>query len=308
MTGPDALDAPNDATTVGDPRALLIVNADDYGLTEGVAEGILDAHRHGVVTSTSVLALSPAFATTVRWLSDVPTLGTGAHLAAVGEDPPLLSAREVPTLVDRRGRLWSSWRVFLPRAAAGRIDPGDLRREFAAQLDAVSSAGVEIDHLDTHQNLHLWPLVADVVLDLGEEREVKVVRVTRSVEKGPIGLMVQRLASRLESELDRRGWSYARASTGLDEAGHLALPDMVAALGRLAGTKAPTAELATHPGRPDDAARARYRWSYQWDEEYAALRSATVRAAVEELGFRLGRFSDLTAPEPIDGSTRGTGG
>ena len=34
----------------------LIVNADDWGLTRGVSEGILAAHRHGIVTSTTVLA------------------------------------------------------------------------------------------------------------------------------------------------------------------------------------------------------------------------------------------------------------
>jgi predicted glycoside hydrolase/deacetylase ChbG (UPF0249 family) len=40
---------------------LLIVNADDFGLTPGVSAGILDAHRHGIVTSTSVIAVAPAF-------------------------------------------------------------------------------------------------------------------------------------------------------------------------------------------------------------------------------------------------------
>jgi predicted glycoside hydrolase/deacetylase ChbG (UPF0249 family) len=287
--------APAGGTGAGDGRALLIVNADDYGLTEGVSRAILDAHRAGVVTSTSVLSLTPAFATTARWLADAPALGCGAHLAAVGEDPPLLSAREIPTLVDRQGRLWSSWRVFLPRAAAGRIDPDDLRREFAAQFDAIAAAGVVVDHLDTHQNLHLWPLVSEVVLELGDQRGVRVVRVTRSAERGPIGQTVRRLAARLERQLDGRGWRYAAASTGLDEAGHLDMGAMVAALGRLAATGARTAELATHPGAPGDPDRARYRWAYQWDEEYAALRSATVRTAIDELGFSLGTFADLTA-------------
>lgn len=283
------------ASSSDDGRPLLIVNADDYGLTEGVARAVLDAHHHGVVTSTSVLALTPAFSTTAAWLADAPELGCGAHLAAVGEDPPLLSAAEVPTLVDRRGRMWSSWRVFLPLAAAGRIDPADLRREFDAQFDAIVGSGIVVDHLDTHQNLHLWPLVADVVLALGEARGVKVVRVTRSGERGPVGRTVTHLAGRLEADLDRRGWAHARASTGLDEAGHLDLGDMVSALSRLAATGAPTAELATHPGTPGDPDRARYRWSYQWDDEYAALRSSTVRAAIDELGFRLGTFADLAA-------------
>jgi predicted glycoside hydrolase/deacetylase ChbG (UPF0249 family) len=276
-----------------DDTALLVVNADDYGLTEGVSRAILHAHREGVVTSTSVLALAPGFAPSAPWLADAPELGTGAHLAAVGEDPPLLSAREVPTLVDRRGRLWASWRTFLPRAAAGRIDPDDLRREFGAQLEAIVAAGVHVDHLDTHQNLHLWPMVADVVLDLGEAHDVRTVRVTRSSGRGPVGVAVRRLATRLEGELALRGWRWPETSTGLDEAGALDRGAMVSALGRLAATRARTAELATHPGGAADADRDRYRWSYRWEDEYAALCSATVRAAVDELGFRLGTFSDL---------------
>ena len=274
-------------------RALLVVNADDYGLTEGVSRAILDAHRDGIVTSTSVLALAPGFAPSVGWLQDAPGLGTGAHLAAVGEDPPLLSAREVPTLVDKKGRMWSSWRVFLPRAAAGRIDPDDLRREFGAQIEAIAGAGVTIDHLDTHQNIHLWPMVSDVVLELGEQHGVRTVRVTRSTAKSPVGITVKRLATRLEGQLRERGWVWPEASTGLDEAGCLELGAMVGALSRLAATGARSAELATHPGGADDPARERYRWSYQWEDELAALRSATVRAAVDELGFELGTFADL---------------
>ena len=189
--------------------------------------------------------------------------------------------------------MWSSWRVFLPRAAAGRIDPDDLRREFAAQIDAITSAGVAIDHLDTHQNIHLWPMVSDVVLGLGEQHGVRTVRVTRSTERGPVGQTVRRLAARLEGQLRARGWRWPEASTGLDEAGHLEMGAMVAALSRLAASGARSAELATHPGGPDDAERVRYRWSYQWEDEYAALRSSTVRTAVTELGFELGTFADL---------------
>ncbi|HET7722031.1 MAG TPA: ChbG/HpnK family deacetylase, partial [Acidimicrobiales bacterium] len=92
---------------------LLIVNADDYGLTEGISRGILHAHREGIVTSTSAMPLGPAYPKVAKWLPDEDVLGVGVHLAAVGEDPPLLSAREVPSLVDRNGRLPTNWRVFL---------------------------------------------------------------------------------------------------------------------------------------------------------------------------------------------------
>jgi predicted glycoside hydrolase/deacetylase ChbG (UPF0249 family) len=276
-------------------RPLLIVNADDYGLTPGVSRAILDAHRDGIVTSTSVLALAPGFEPTVSWLADAPTLGTGAHLAVVGEDPPLLSAREVPSLVDSRGRLNLSWRQFLPRAAAGRIDADDLRRELGAQIERIRAAGVTIDHLDTHQNLHLWPSVRQVVMDLGEQHDIRVVRVTRSTARSPVGVVVSRLARDLERRCDRSGWTYAAASTGLDEAGNLHQRAMIDALRRLYATGAATAELATHPGEADDPARARYEWDYRWGDELAALRSPEVRAEIEALGFRLGTFGDLRA-------------
>lgn len=282
-------------TAAGDQRPLLVVNADDYALTEGVSRAIVDAAADGVVTSTSVLALGPGFATTAAWLADT-NLGVGAHLAAVGEDPPLLSAAEIPTLVDRSGRLCASWRQFLPRAATGRIDPADLRAEFTAQLEAITRQGLTVDHLDTHQNLHLWPSVRDVVMRVGDAAGVRVVRVTRSTARSPVGVVVRRLARDLERRADAAGWRYPSASTGLDEAGGLDTAAMVVALEGLraaVGDTGGSAELATHPGVLTDAERQRYAWGYAWEQELAALRSAEVRDAVDRLGFRLGTFADL---------------
>jgi chitin disaccharide deacetylase len=279
----------------GAGKPLLIVNADDYGLTHGVSRAIIEAHHHGIVGSTSVLALGPSCAATLPWLRDAPRLGAGAHLAAVGEDPPLLSAREIPTLVDERGRLDLSWRQFLPRVATGRVDPEDLRREFGAQVQCLLDAGLVIDHLDTHQNIHLWPVVRRVLMELGELHGIRAVRITRSTEWGPVGVVVRNLARRLQHDCDHAGWAYPAATTGLDEAGGLDGPAMIHALFRLAATGAPTAELATHPGTADDPLRARYQWGYRWEDELAALCSPVVRAAVDEQGYRLGSYRDLAA-------------
>ena len=152
-------------TTAGDAplTRLLIVNADDYGLTEGISRGILHAHREGIVTSTSAMPLGPAYPKVAKWLADEDELGVGVHLAAVGEDPPLLSAREIPSLVGKRGHLCETYGEFLTRAVTGRINPEELRLEFTAQLETVLELGVPITHLDAHQHLQLWPSVCSVV-------------------------------------------------------------------------------------------------------------------------------------------------
>lgn len=284
------------------PDRLLIVNADDYGLTEGVSRAILRAAREGIVTSTSVLAVAPAFEATTPWLAD-SGIGVGAHLAAVGEDPPLLSAREVPTLVDRSGAFSRSWRQLLPKVAVRRVDPDDLRREFTAQMERIQGTGLAVTHVDTHQHVHLWPAIGAVVLDVAAAAGVRAVRIIRSAARSPVGLTVGRLGRRFERRAGAAGFRWPATATGLDEAGTLGGPRLVEAIDRLgsvvgasAGSAAgsvSSAELAAHPGEGGDPDLDRYRWGYQWGDELAALCSPEARAAVDRHGFRLGTYADL---------------
>ena len=280
---------------------LLIVNADDYGLTKGVSRAILQAHQQGIVTSTSVLAVAPGFKSTVPWLRDTEGIGVGAHLALVGEDPPLLTALEVPTLVDGQGRFAPSWRMFLARMAARQIDPDDLRLELGAQIERLRQTGLALTHVDTHQHLHLWPGVADVVLDLALDAGIPAVRVTRSSSLSPVGLLVRRLSAGLARRADQRGLRHAAAASGLDQAGKLDGDRMRRAIARLGTAGAATAELGTHPGQPGDADLERYAWGYRWADELEALTAPATRAAVADAGFTLGTYADLPPAPTLPG-------
>ena len=275
------------------PARLLIVNADDYGLTPAVSVGILRAHRDGVVTSTSALTVAPGFATTGKWLADEGSLGVGVHLAAVGEDPPLLSAAEVPTLVDRRGRFAPSWRSFLQRDMTGLIDPADLVREFTAQIDAVASLGLVISHLDTHQHLHLWPKVRRVVIEVAVAAGIPAVRVPQSRRRHPLAGGVQRLARTLSAKAQAAGLRVTDDAAGIDEVGGVRAVSFEAALDGFVARRAASAEIGTHPGEADDPDRSRYQWGYCWSDELELLVSTRARRAVEERGFTLGTYADL---------------
>jgi len=280
--------------TLSSGARLLIVNADDFGLTPGVCNGILRGHRDGIISSTTALAVGPAFASHAPALVD-SGLPTGAHLAVVGEDPPVLAAREIPTLVDEHGRFPLSWRTFVRRAALGRIDREDLRREFRAQIEVLRAAGVQPTHIDAHQNVHLWPSVADVVIEVARDEGIPALRLTRSHVWTPTSLGVRTLSASLERRARGAGMAVPAASTGLDEAGHLTRTRLLTAVAELAATGAPSAELATHPGEADDPERARYDWDYTWPDELAALCAPETRDAVARAGFELGSFADLVA-------------
>ncbi|MEQ4721874.1 ChbG/HpnK family deacetylase [Nonomuraea sp. B19D2] len=277
---------------------LLIINADDYGLTEGIARGILRAHRHGVVTSTSVLAVGPCVRRTARWLADEPALGTGAHLALIGVDPPVLTSREIPTLTTRRGGFPRDWRAFLSRASAGRIDPADVEREFSAQLERLTGeCGLRLTHLDTHQHLHLWPPVSRVFVALARRWRVRAVRLPSSRARGPKGAGIRHLSGRLARRTSAAGLLNPEAYAGLDEAGRLTLPRLMTTIDRLAASGAATVEINCHPGEGcDDAARARYSWGFHRAGELAALTSRELRDRIARHGFRTGTYADLPDP------------
>jgi predicted glycoside hydrolase/deacetylase ChbG (UPF0249 family) len=272
---------------------LLVVNADDMGLTPGVCRAVHRGHTDGVVTSTSVLAVGAAFDEAAARLRDLPGLAVGAHLAIVGEDRPLLSAAEIPTLVDRDGRFPLSYRTVVARGAAGRIDPDDVRREFTAQLARVAGIGVGITHLDTHQHTHLWPAVAGVVVELAQTEGVPSVRLPTSRRRGPVGLGVRLLSGRLRARLQRAGLRTTEDYAGLDESGALDEARFAGALGLLARAGAASAEVNTHPGEAGEAALDRFSWGFRWADELAMLTAPATRALVDRLGYRLGSFADL---------------
>src|SRR5256712_3264171 len=89
----------------------LIVNADDFGLTEQVSRGILDAHREGIVTSTTLMANGGAFDAAVTLARRSPPLSVGVHLHLT-QGAPLSPPSKIPTLVDGRGRFPLSPSLF----------------------------------------------------------------------------------------------------------------------------------------------------------------------------------------------------
>ncbi|MEN8181694.1 MAG: ChbG/HpnK family deacetylase [Myxococcota bacterium] len=65
----------------------LIVNGDDFGMSPGVSRGIVDAHRRGILTSTSLMVERPAAAEAAALAREAPELSVGLHLELDGSAP-----------------------------------------------------------------------------------------------------------------------------------------------------------------------------------------------------------------------------
>ncbi|NGQ97346.1 chitin disaccharide deacetylase [Brevibacillus sp. SYP-B805] len=152
----------------------LIVNADDFGYSRGVNLGVIDAYRHGILTSATAMVNMPGFAHAVELAGQHPGLGVGIHLVLTCGVPVL---SDVPSLVDEQGRFHKLREIFQYATAA------DIEREFAAQIERFLAAGLQPTHLDSHHHVHAHELVRPVVLRLAERYRLPVRRFTASSEE-----------------------------------------------------------------------------------------------------------------------------
>jgi chitin disaccharide deacetylase len=160
----------------------LIVNADDLGWTEGVNRGIAEAHRQGLVTSTSLLANGPALASALAVARANPELGVGVHLN-LSDGRPTAAPRKVPGLVNSSGNLEGGPENLLLRMASRSLSVEEVEQEWDAQISKLRDSGIEPSHLDGHKHVHMLPGLFEVALRLAKKHGIRAIRVAHEESK-----------------------------------------------------------------------------------------------------------------------------
>ena len=243
----------------------LIVNADDFGLTRGVSAGILAAHRHGIVTSTTVLVTA---AVDRRQLDEARAAGLGLGLHVnLTLGTPLTRGR---SLVDAPGRF-----VRDPRRAAAAAEAAHVRAEVEAQIARFERlVGRLPTHLDSHHHGGLYPPVRDVVLDVARAHGLPV----RSQDAG--------------ARVRARSAGLRTTDHFFGEAGPGACWSAARTLAALRALPPGVSEFMAHPGRfDDDLGYSRY--GRQREVELAGLGGPAARGAAAALGITLCHFGQL---------------
>lgn len=136
-------------------RRRLIVNADDFGMSKGVTDGIVQAHLEGVVTSTSLMANMPCSEYAASLRSSVPMLCIGVHLT-LSQGRPVLPPERIPTLVDSNGA-FHEYSEAIRRLKRREFLPSEMEAEFRAQIAWLKARGINPSHADSHHHTHLYP-------------------------------------------------------------------------------------------------------------------------------------------------------
>jgi chitin disaccharide deacetylase len=137
---------------------LLIVNADDFGLSAGINRGIVEAHQSGIVTSTSLMVRWPAAREAARLAVENPALSVGLHVD-LGE-----------WVCDEAGEWKQLYEV------CDLADERAVKREIWRQLHAFRAIlGKDPSHIDSHQHIHrAKDPFRSLLVEMGQELGVPV--------------------------------------------------------------------------------------------------------------------------------------
>ncbi|CAH1211494.1 ChbG/HpnK family deacetylase [Paenibacillus sp. JJ-223] len=245
----------------------LIINADDFGLSEGTNRGIEEAHRAGSLSSATLMVNMPGFPDAVNRANTLPELGVGLHFNLT-YGKPISDPQHVPSLVKPDGTFngihtMSSWNEC------------EIELELAAQWERFVTAGLKPTHLDSHHHLHLHDHAVHRAMSTFALRHQVPMRKSRlsAVSATPVPLTTDYI---LLDTYDKQD----------------SLKRLIRAIAHL--PKGST-EIMCHPGYVDDTTRKISNYTQGRELELNVFRSRSIHQALAKHGVRLIHFGQLAA-------------
>jgi hopanoid biosynthesis associated protein HpnK len=287
------------------PSKYLIITADDFGLHPTINNAVEIAHRTGVLSAASLMMGAPGTLDAVSRAQQLPQLRVGLHLTLI-DGWSVLPQRLIPALVgaDRKfgnRMLRDSLRFFMQRKVHEQ-----LRAEMRAQFEAFAATGLDFDHVNAHKHFHMHPTVLAGILELASEFKVQSVRVPiepllYSAQASWWGsaalgnLAARPMIGLMRRRLRQHGMFCADQVFGTARSGAM---NEAALLQIIASLKPGITEIYTHPAVPSGAPISQAMREYRHAEEFAALVSPSVAAAVAHPSIKLVGYRELAAEPP----------
>jgi predicted glycoside hydrolase/deacetylase ChbG (UPF0249 family) len=295
----------------------LIVTADDFGLSEEINTGIIEAFQNGIVTSTSLLMNAPDTSQAITLAKKYPKLEVGIHLGIVEGfsllersstiSDPICYLNDRGSNIKKRICLHRHWRPFVKRYLMGRINLGDLREELTRQCYEFKKAFPHLDEIpfaNGTQHLHLLPGISEIVLELCHQFNIRSLRIPGSNNFGgrfPFDWILGYLGKRFRNLIQNKTKKITLLDQflGFEVSGRLDESYIQKACQWITGGSSKsqnTYELMTHPGHEAPNLREDLPWAYKeffWEKELKTLTDPQTKELLRSQNIKLIQFKDL---------------
>jgi hopanoid biosynthesis associated protein HpnK len=278
----------------------IIINADDFGLCDGVNEAVAKAHTDGILTSATIMTNMPASDEAVDIAKKLPKLGVGVHLNLT-EGRPVSKDGSIRCLLNREGQFACSPLAMSLMSMARNEIRKAIRTELAAQIQWVIDHGLKPTHLDSHKHIHAFPALFSVVCQLArrfgipairwpfEPKELARIPWPLTSEDGRKRARKVRIMAKI-NRMQNRDFLKNDALLGIAHTGRIDVNFFKAVA---LYNSAKTTEVMTHPGFVDGLDPEKTRLIHQRKVELDALCSEKTRQYFEDAEIELVHYGQL---------------
>lgn len=282
------------------------MTGDDFGAAVAVNEAIERAHLEGILNTASLMVSGAAAEDAVARARRLPSLRVGLHIVVVC-GRPILPPERIPDLVDSGG-VFSTRLVragfryfFLPAVQR------QLAAEIRAQFERFRATGLTLDHVNTHNHMHLHPTVLRLILDIGGTFGLRAIRLPhepfrpswRATRTGfgrrlANDVLLRPLLGRVRRRLKRAGIVANDYVFGINDSGAM---NRYRVLGFLANLPEGVSELYCHPATGPWPEMEKAAQHYRVTDELVALTDQEVADALAVYGIERTAFGALAAAD-----------
>lgn len=154
---------------------LLMIHADDAGLSHSENQATIKALQNGSVNSYSIMVPCPWFFEMATFAKNNPNYDCGIHLTLTCEWEnykfgPVLPLSEVSSLTDHNGHFYKTRKDFKNNAK-----PSEIKKELTAQIEKALQFGIQPTHLDSHMcSVGVTPEILEIYKELGKTYKLPV--------------------------------------------------------------------------------------------------------------------------------------
>ncbi|HPS55295.1 MAG TPA: ChbG/HpnK family deacetylase [Sedimentisphaerales bacterium] len=278
----------------------FIINADDFGLCEGVNRAVFKAHTEGVLTSATIMTNTAGSDDAVKLSKSMPSLGVGIHLNLT-EGIPITKNNQIKKLTGSSGEFaLSPGKLFFLSMLNPKIKE-TIKSELEAQIQWLVERDIKPTHIDSHKHIHTIPAIFKIVIELAEKYDISAIRLPiehskfqrgywpKSSKKGKVRSKIISSLAKF-NKLQNSKYFKTDAFLGIAHTGQINL-----ALFRAVSLRSSISviEIMTHPGFTEGLDPAKTRLLQQREDELNTLCSEQVRLYFEKAGIELIHYGQL---------------
>jgi predicted glycoside hydrolase/deacetylase ChbG (UPF0249 family) len=264
---------------------LLVIHADDFGMSHSVNRAIIEALENHWVTSASILVPCPWFPEVARWAKAHPDADLGIHLALNSEWTTL---RWGPVSAQPKGSSLLDPDGYLPLTTeyvAGHAKISDVETETHAQVDKAKAAGINLTHLDTHMGaIVTTPDLTKAYLGLGQAYKLPLLLDNRADAVAAPGTVLLNQLLQMNAGTPKAQWldAYKKMLASLPPGSYQLIVHLAYNDDEMQGA------TADHPD-----------WGAQWRQnDLDLVRSPEFQKFLKDQGFILLAWKDLAKALP----------